>query len=432
MKKKVLIISYYWPPAGGVGVLRNLKFVKYLRQFGWEPVVFAPANADYPQEDLNNFDDIPEGIEVIRYPIIEPFSLFRKFTGRKDSNKSNPVYVRKNNAGLLDKFAIWIRGNFFIPDARFLWIKPSVKHLSKYLESNKIDAILTDGPPHTNTIIGQKISEKFNIPWLADFQDPWTQVDYYQMMHIGARADKIHRKLEQDAFATAKKITIASPTWAGELESIGAKDVDVIYYGYDEADFKPLKITSNTDEFVISHAGVLGIDRQPDILLKVLADLCKENTEFKQKLRIKLAGAVDYSIIKMIEKNGLKDNFVELGNIKRVEALKLMLSSNILLLPVNKANNAKGRLPGKIYEYLRAQNPILSLGIKGSDVETILEDTQTGKNYEYDDYNAIKSFISEVYTKKYTINADMSKISKFSSKNQTKQLAKYLDKIVSD
>lgn len=428
--KKVLIISYYWPPAGGVGVLRNLKFVKYLRSFGWEPVVYAPLNADYPQEDHNNFNDIPEDIELIRYPIMEPFSLFRKFTGRKDSNKSNPVYVRQNNAGILDKFSIWIRGNFFIPDARFLWIKPSVKFLSKYLEDNKIDAILTDGPPHTNTVIGQKLSEKFNIPWLADFQDPWTQVDYYKMMHIGKRADKIHRRLEQETFKTAKKITIASPTWSGELEDIGAKDVDVIYYGYDEDDFKALKPSNTNGDFVISHAGVLGLDRQPDTLLKVLADLSESIPEFKKRLRIKFAGAVDYSIVEMIESNGLKDNYIELGHVLRVDALQLMLDSSILLLPVNKADNAKGRLPGKIYEYLRAQKPILSLGVLDSDVEHIIDSTKTGCNFEYDDYDSIKQFVLNVFEGTYKINSSIAEVEQFSSENQTKKLAGFLDGIV--
>ena len=427
--KKVLIISYYWPPAGGVGVLRNLKFVKYLRHFGWEPIVFAPKNADYPQEDLNNFKDIPEGIEVIHYPIREPFSLFRKFTGRKPSNKTNPVYVRKNNAGILDKIAIWIRGNFFIPDARYLWIKPSVNYLSKYLQENKIDAILTDGPPHTNTVIGQQISEEFNIPWLADFQDPWTQVDYYQMMNIGKRANKKHKYLEQKTFSTAKKITIASPTWAKDLESIGAKNVDVVYYGYDEDDFKDLESRKSNHEFIISHAGILGVDRKPTVFLKALSDLCKENTNFKTQLKIKLAGAVDYSIIEIIKQYNLLDNFEELGNIQRIDALKLMLSSDILLLPVNKADNAKGRLPGKIYEYLRAQKPILSLGIKNSDVDTILKTTNTGVNFEYDDYESIKSFISDVFNGVYSTKPNHQEIELFSSYNQTKKIAKYLDEI---
>lgn len=427
--KKVLVISYYWPPAGGVGVLRNLKFVKYLRGFGWEPVVFAPLNADYSQLDENNFKDIPVGIETLKGPITEPFSLFRKLTGRKDSDKTNPVYVRENSSGILDAFAIWLRGNFFIPDARSLWIKPSVKILSEYLKENKIDAILTDGPPHTNTVIGQRISEKFNIPWLADFQDPWTQVDYYQMMHIGKRADRKHRKLEQKAFETANKITIASPTWAKELEDIGARDVDVIYYGYDEDDFAEQSVKQNPDAFIVSHAGVLGIDRQPDILLEVLAKICKELPDFKKKLQIKLAGAVDFSIKDKISQVGLGENFVDMGFVKRKTALNLMLESDILLLPVNKADNAKGRLPGKIYENLRAQKSILSLGPNRSDVETILKETKTGQNFEYDDAIGIEKYILSIYHNNHNNDFDLRRVKKFSSENQTMQLAKYLDEI---
>ncbi|MCD6367231.1 MAG: glycosyl transferase family 1, partial [Bacteroidales bacterium] len=235
--KKVLIISYYWPPAGGISVLRTLKFTKYLRKFGWEPIVYAPQNASYLYLDKNNFDDIPENIEIIRRKILEPFNLFRILTGRNKNDTSNPVYATSRKS-FLDNFSIWLRGNFFIPDARCLWIKPSVKFLTGYLKENPADAILTDGPPHTNTVIGMRLAQKFNIPFLADFQDPWTQVDYYKMMKIGKRADKKHHRLEQEVFRVAKKITIASPTWAKDLEKIEAKNVDTIYYGYDEEDFK--------------------------------------------------------------------------------------------------------------------------------------------------------------------------------------------------
>ena len=425
--KKVLIITYYWPPSGGVAVLRNLKFVKYLRKFGWEPVVFAPKNADYQQIDLNNFNDIPDSIEIIKHPIIEPFLLFRKFTGRSKKDNTIPVYVKESSAGFLDKFAIWVRANFFIPDARFLWIKPSVKYLSKFIEENKIDAILTDGPPHTNPVIGQQLSKKFNIPWLADFQDPWTQVDYYKMFPIGSKADKKHRKLEQDVFKTAQQITVASPTWAEDLERIGAKGPKVIYYGYDEHDFEGLT-SGRSDNFIISHAGLLGIDRNPEVFLKVLSDLCKENTAFKQKLQIKFAGVVDLEIKQLIMALGLDDYFINLGFINRKEAIQLMLDSNILLLPVNKAENAKGRLPGKIYEYMRAKKPILALGEKNSDVASILNSTRAGVVCEYDNYLKIREFILNIFLDKIVLNSIG--ITKFTCENQTKNLAGYLDGIV--
>jgi len=426
--KKVLIISYYWPPAGGISVLRTLKFAKYLNKFGWEPVIYAPKNANYPYLDQENFKDLPPNITVIRKRIIEPFGLFKLLTGRKKNDSSNPVYA-KDKTSILDNLSIWIRGNFFIPDARYLWIKPSVRFLKKYLIKHPVDAILTDGPPHTNTVIGMQLSQKFHLPFLADFQDPWTQVDYYKMMKIGKHADKKHHKLEQAVFKTAKKITIASPTWAKDMESIGAKNVDVIYYGYDEDDFKNINNKKNSNEFIIAHAGILGMDRNPDIFFEALASIKKENPEFAKQLKIKFAGIIDYSIKEHINMLNLNDNFEELGNIPRKDALQLMAFANLLLLPINKADNARGRIPGKIYEYLRTYNPVLALGLKGSDVETILNNSKGGRLFTYDDFNGIKDYILKIFSNGFNYKIDKNYIKRFSSENQTKQIAKYLDEI---
>lgn len=426
--KKVLIISYYWPPAGGITVLRTLKFVKYLRDFGWEPIVYAPLNADYPYLDQNNFKDTPEGTQVIRRKIIEPFAAFKLLSGRKKDDPSNPVYAKKKSS-IIDDLAIWIRGNFFIPDARSLWIKPSVKFLKKYLQENPVDAILTDGPPHTNTVIGLRLSQALGIPWIADFQDPWTQVDYYKLMKITKWADKIHRKLEQETFNTAKKITIASPTWAKDLESIGAKDVDVIYYGYDEDDFKNLTPEPNSDEINIIHAGILGTDRNPEGFFEALKIFFQKYPDYKEKIKLKFAGIVDYSVKESIKKYGLEENLVELGNIPRIEALKLMVNSTIQLLPVNKAENAKGRLPGKLYEYLRAMKPVLALGPTDSDVATILNDTGSGQTFEYEDVTAILKYLEDIIITKKITSPDYEKIKMFDVRNQTGKIASFLDNI---
>ena len=211
--------------------MRCLKIAKYLREFGWEPVIFTADNAAYQFLDPTNEKDVPKGLEIIRVPIVEPINAFKFLSGRK---QNVPVQnITANSAKkkrFIDKFGMWIRGNFFIPDARFLWIKPSVSFLTKYLEENPVEAIFTDGPPHTNTVIGLQVAKRFKLPWLADFQDPWTQVDYYKELYIGKRADRKHKQLEKAVFETAQKITIASPTWKSDLEAIGAKNVDVLYY----------------------------------------------------------------------------------------------------------------------------------------------------------------------------------------------------------
>lgn len=428
--KRVLIITYYWPPCGGIGVLRCLKFVKYLRDFGWEPVVYAPENAQYPYLDETNFKDIPDNITILKFPIREPFNIFKKVSGRDRDDPGNPVYARDKKVKFIDNLAICIRGNFFIPDARSLWIKPSLKYLSEYLKENPVDAILTDGPPHTNTMIGCRIAEKFNIPWLADFQDPWTQVDYYKMLKIGKRADRKHRRMEQEVFRVAKKITIASPTWGKELEEIGAKNVDVLYYGYDKDDFSNI-IQELDEEFTIFHAGLLGYDRKPDTLFKVLKDIKKEIKGFNKDLKLKFAGLVDYSVNDSIIQHNLEENYENLGIINRNQALEQTCNSQILLLPLNKAENVMGRIPGKLFEYLRSRRPVLCLGPKGSDVEGIINKTNSGNCYEYEDYHGIKEYITKRYFefKETVINNTEGNIEEYYVRNLTGKVASYLNEI---
>ncbi|WMN06397.1 glycosyltransferase [Marivirga arenosa] len=422
--KRVLIITYYWPPSGGISVLRSLKIAKYLRQFGWEPIVFTAENAHYPYYDESGFKDIPQGINVLKQPIVEPFKIFKWLTGRKKEDSLNSiVQVRDKKQNFLDKLGIWIRGNFFIPDARSLWIKPSVRYLKKYLKENKIDAIFSDGPPHTNNRIAYHLAKDLNLPWLADFQDPWTQADYYQMMYITNFAHKIHSKMEQDIFRKAKKITIASPSWKKDLESIGAKNVDVIYYGYDEDDFKDLKRDHDNNFFDIVHIGLLGIDRNPEGLLETLSQI-----KSSRKIRIILAGQVDQQVKKELSANKSVEVIYK-GIISRKESLQLAMNAHLLLLPLNKADNAAGRLPGKLYEYLRTYNPILCLGKSNGDAAKIIQDCQIGNSFEYEDLTGIKNFVETLLSQPNSIKIDKSVIETFSNENQTRKLSQYLNEI---
>ncbi len=428
--KKVLIIAYGWPPAGGVGVLRSLKIAKYLREFGWEPIILTAENPSYQFLDYENVKDVPEGIEVHKVPIFEPINMFKKLTGRK---KELPLQNIATNStkkrSFLDKFGMWARGNFFIPDARSKWIKPCVKYMDKYLETNQIDAIFTDGPPHTNTVIGMRLSQKHNIPWLADFQDPWTQVDYYSQLYIGKRADRIHKALEQEVFNSSKKITIASPSWKKDLESIGAKNVEVIYYGYDEPDFKEFN-AQKTDDFVIFHGGLLGADRNPETLIKVIREVIDTHPEYGSKIKIKLAGEVDISVNSSLEKFELLENVEFMGMIPRSEVIKEYETASLLLLPINKADNAAGRIPGKLFEMMRSNKPILVLGPENGDVKGIVEAKKKGTSFEYDNETAIRSFVQKAVLENEIEGYDESvSIIEFSNFELSKKVAGYLDEI---
>lgn len=428
--KKVLVITYHWPPSGGITVLRCLKFVKYLRDFGWEPIVFTAKNASYQFYDYSNEKEIPEGLEIHKVPIFEPVNAFKKISGRK---KSIPLQNIASNStkkrSAIDVLGMWIRGNFFIPDARKNWIKPSIKYLENYLKKNQIDAILTDGPPHTNTVIGMRISQKFNIPWLADFQDPWTQVDYFDKLYIGKIARRKHQKLEQEVFKTAQKITIASDTWKVDLESIGAKDVDIIYYGYDETEFKNYS-PKKTNKIIFFHGGLLGNDRNPINFIKALSFLIEKYPELKNKLELRLAGEVDYSVIETIEKHNLKSNTSLLGMISRKDVMKEYEIANFLILPINQAANAKGRIPGKLFEMLRATKPILVFGPNNGDVKKIVENSKRGISFEYDEYERIFNEIEKLvqnYDPEY-FDENIS-VYEYSNYEITKKIGYLLDQI---
>lgn len=428
--KKVLIITYSWPPAGGIGVLRCLKFVKYLRDFGWEPIVLTAENPSYQFLDHDNLKEIPEGIEIHKVPIFEPINAFKKITGRK---KDAPLQNITNNSSkrrsIIDKFGMWVRGNFFIPDARSAWIKPCVRYLDNYLENNQIDAILTDGPPHTNTVIGMRISQKHGIPWLADFQDPWTQVDYYSQLYIGKRADRIHRALEQEVFHTAKKITIASPSWKKDLESIGGKNVDVIYYGFDETDFTDFS-PKQEDSFIIFHGGLLGEDRNPETFFSVIRELINLHPVMGSKIKLKFAGEVDLTVKNSLKKHNLLKYTELMGMIPRKQVIKEYEKASLLLLPINKADNAMGRIPGKLFEILRTGKNILVLGPDDGDVKSIVEMEKRGRSFEYDNKDLLMSYLSDLLLNKSENMNFKGNIDRYSNRMITRKISKYLDEMI--
>ena len=188
---RVLIISYYWPPSGGAGVQRWLKFSKYLRDFGWEPVIYTPENPESPDVDKSLLKDIPPGIEVIKKQIWEPYDAYKRFIGQKKDEKIQAGFLsEKKRNPLFENISVWIRGNFFIPDARRFWIKPSIRFLIKYLAAHPVNAIVSTGPPHSMHLIALGLKKKLNIPWLADFRDPWTTIDFYHQLHLTRQADK--------------------------------------------------------------------------------------------------------------------------------------------------------------------------------------------------------------------------------------------------
>ena len=431
-KKRVLIITYYWPPSGGIGVLRCLKFAKYLRNFGWEPVIFTAQNPHYPSLDPSNEKDVPENVEVIKGKIWEPYSLYKIFTGqKKDANVNNIFYVKETEVSALHKLSVWIRSNFFIPDARSKWINPSVKLLLNYLKENPVDAILTNGPPHTNTRIGTLLKQKTGIPFLSDYQDPWTQVDYFRSLRLTKWGLAKHQRLEQEAFEAADHVTIVSPSWKKDLAAIGAKNISVIPWGFDPDDFQAGQIPID-EQFTLTHLGIMGYDRNPKVFFQVINELIKEDPEFEKDFALNLFGQVDYTLVKEAKSIGIESVFNVKGAVPRKEAIARTNSSNVLLLLLNQQDNVMGRIPGKLFEYLASKRPIIVLGPPNSDVANIIAETERGITLDYNDSVGIKKALLHYYGlyKDQSLSKPLEKdISQYSSINLTKKLAGLLDDI---
>ena len=430
---KVLIITYYWPPSGGAGVQRWLKFVKYLRNFGWEPVIYTPFNPEFPVIDATLAKDIPNGIEVIRTPIWEPYAFYKKITGKKSNAQINSGILNEiRTPGLFERLSVWIRGNLFIPDARKFWINPSVRFLIKYLKENPVDAIVSTGPPHSMHLIALNLKKRLNIPWLADFRDPWTDIDYYKDMKISAFADKKHKRLELQTITNCDAMVVVSQEMKVNYEKMGGNNVHLITNGFDPDDME-IKDVVPDSKFSVSHIGSLPPGQNLKGLWQVLSELGDTLPSFRSDLEIKLVGKVDQSILDDISVFNLSDLLTRIDYVDHDKVALLMKQTAVLLLVINKDSpNAKGILTGKFFEYLASGRPILAIGPTDGDLAGILKETQAGFISEYDDLESIKKIVLEMYERYLQSNLtnNLKGIGKYSRNDLTAELSVILNQII--
>ncbi|MCD4729290.1 MAG: glycosyltransferase family 4 protein [Bacteroidales bacterium] len=395
--KKVLVITYYWPPSGGAGVQRWLKFVKYLRDFGWEPIIYTPENPEVPAIDDSLFKDIPENLTVLKTKVWEPYSSYKRFVGRKKDDSIKAGFLsEKKNPSLTEKISVWIRGNFFIPDARKFWIKPSVKYLIDYLSFNPVDAIVSTGPPHSMHMIALGIKKKLKIPWLADFRDPWTNIDFYDKLMLTAKADKKHRQMEQQVLKTADKLVTVSWNCARDFEKLGADKVEVITNGFDPDDFINLKYKPSV-KFEIIHIGSMNKDRNPSVFWEALHELNNEENTFSKDLKLTFVGQTDYSVFEALEKFGITTYAEKINYKPHDELLTSARNASVLLLPLNNTPNVLGIVTGKIFEYLALQKPIFCIGPEEGDCARIIKECNAGLVAGFDDKEKMKSGLLKLY-----------------------------------
>ena len=438
--KKVLIVTYYWPPAGGPGVQRWLKFAKYLPEFGWEPIIYTPENPSYPLVDETLTEEVPQDLKIIKTNIWEPYQIAEKFSKSNKKFKGGQFDVGKNQS-FVSKLSIFIRGNFFIPDARKFWVKPSIKFLKDYLKENHIDTIVTTGPPHSLHLIGLGLKKELpDLKWIADFRDPWTEISYYKHLKLTSGSDRKHRQLEKSVFENADLTLATSYTDAENFRKNGAnafcvtngfdKDVESLNRETLKNDIDSLTIlqTSGSAKFTLSYVGVLEQLRNPENLWKALVAICEKHQYFAKDFELKFVGRVDDKILNEIENSVLKNNIRNLGYLAHDASVKEMESSDLLLITNFPNESSKGIIPGKLFEYLATGKKIISFGPKDADVETILDKTKAGKHFDYVENMEIQAYIFSLYEdwksgKSIVNSAD---INEFSRKELTKKLAELL------
>lgn len=426
-KKKVLVITYYWPPSGGSGVQRWLKFAKYLGDFGWEPVIYTPSNPEMPVEDHSLMADIPPGITVLKNKIWEPYEWYKRFAGRKGEKISTGFLNEKGKGGLKEKIAVWLRGNIFIPDARKFWINPSFHFLKKYLAEHPVDAVVSTGPPHSMHLIALKLKRNLNIKWVADFRDPWTNIDFYNDLLLSGNADRKHRRLEKEVLEEADAVVAIGKTLAEELEQIGNKKVHVITNGFDPDDVAAGNVERDK-KFSIAHVGTLVKSRNPENLWKAISNLAKNNF-FNDDLLIKLVGKVDYSVTELLEKYDLK-KYVEVhAYLPHNEVTRMQQKSQVLLLVLNNTPNAKGIITGKLFEYLAAGSPLLCIGNSSGDAADIIRSSGSGVVCDFEDYNGIEKVLKSYYEqfKAGKLSGHHSDVNKYSRKSLSGDMANLLN-----
>ena len=428
---KVLIITYYWPPHAGVGVQRWLKFSKYLPRYNWEPVIFTPENPAFDLQDDSLSKEVPQTIETIRFPIWEPFSVFNKITGGKDKkNLQQGLVLEKKEPSWKDKLFIWLRGNLFIPDPRVFWVRPSVKFLEEIIKKRGYKNIITTGPPHSMHLIGLGLKKKCDVHWIADFRDPWSNWDLLDKLRVSKLSRFFHRRLERKVLSKADVVITVSNKLGNDLKGLGAKRVGVITNGVDVdqvgLDFSQPEMV---DKFRISYIGLLNELRDPDFLWEALSELIAENPELGDEIEFNLAGIVSENILaKLNDIPELKKILNFKSYIPHHQVFNEIQKSAVLLVILNKSDNAKWIIPGKLFEYLVARRKILLIGPGQGDAGQILRQTKAGETVDFGDKSKLKQVLLSCYENYKMGNVVLADadINKYSRRMLTGELAEIL------
>jgi len=421
--KKVLIITYYWPPSGGAGVQRTLHFAKYLGDYNCIPYVLTvdPEFASYPVKDESLKASVPENLNISYTKSFEALNILSAIAGKDKVPYGG--FTNQKKSSFFQDILKWIRGNFFIPDARIGWVKYAIKKAAELIREHQIDCILISSPPHSSQLIGLNLKKEFpHLKWIADLRDPWTDIYYYKELLHTDWAKKKDRSLEKKVLEKADAALVVSSyikyAFAKKSLKVNVDKIHVLPNGYDEVDFE-VSEKKNSDKFYITYVGTMADSYQPTVFFEALATVIQQNNI--EHLVFRFVGSVPVAIKEKLNELGINSEFI--GHVAHQEAVRFMLSTNLLLLVIPDAPGAEGILTGKLFEYLGAKKRIVGIGPSNGDAATILKECQAGRMYDRSDKTGLFNFLSDEIMNDRSSQINSNEVKKYTRRQLTNQLS---------
>lgn len=442
--KNVLVIAYYFPPSGGPGVQRVLKHIRYLSDFGWNPIVLTVENGDFPARDESLLAQIPPNIHVERTRIYEPYTIYRLLTGKPANTPIDVNVIKKESQSrsVMENIAEFIRATVFIPDARIGWLLTAVNAGIRLIQEHNIQAIYNSAPPYTTALIARQLKRKTGLPWVTGFRDPWTGfLTTPKRWFLPAWIDK---QLERSVFEEADAIECA---WIGiqkdiqeKFPHIPAEKYHHIPNGFDSNDYPVVEAVSSqipenlgdgkTPRFTITYTGSMYGRRNPSSFLAALQNLIERGVIATNEILVRFIGRFGAEVHTMFETFPYQTSLEILGYMPHEESIRYLLRADALLLIVDEAKESKEIVPGKVYEYIGAMRPIIAVAPTQGAIHELLLETKSGKTAHQTDVQGIARVVEEYFLAWQagrSFAPNMEAIAKYERRNATKALAMLLE-----